>query len=276
GSTVPPTQDREGSGRLTGQEMLALLEDRVVGQEKLAVHVHQQAAFVVGRTVVDVQAVCLSLGKPEQHTRAPGCLGQLRHPFVIRGNRDILLEVPDRVTAERELGENHQVATFADRMGNHPLGMREVGLELAGPRVDLCEHDAHRFLPDSGGGDENALNISIIGGSPPVRAQRLSRRQVPMKPCSCSHARATSRGSFPSWETCLFSVIMTSLVSLAAIGLNTLAMSGLRSKASLRRLRAALNFGKKLRSSVSTVSPRARIRPSVVNTSPKLHGLPLA
>jgi hypothetical protein len=111
-------------------------------------HVHQQAVLVVGGAVVDVQTVCLRLGKPEQHARALGLLGQLRHPPVIGRDRDVLLEIPDRVATERQLGENHQLGALADRLGDHLLGTCDVGLELAGAGVDLRERNAHHYLLD--------------------------------------------------------------------------------------------------------------------------------
>jgi hypothetical protein len=38
--------------------------------------------------------------------------------------------------------------------------MRDIDPELTGLRVNLCDHDAHRYLPHGGGGTRR-LNVSI-------------------------------------------------------------------------------------------------------------------
>jgi hypothetical protein len=45
--------------------VLTFLKDRIVGQEQLAMYMYQPVALVVGRAVLEMHTVCLSLGKPE-------------------------------------------------------------------------------------------------------------------------------------------------------------------------------------------------------------------
>ena len=92
---------------------------------------------------------------------------------------------------------------------------------------------------------------------------------------SCSPLQATSAGSRPLTSISAFSRSRTSLVSFSAHRLDEVRDLGVFSAVAWSQHRGDVVVGEEVRSSSSTFRSSALIRPSVVNTSPKVQA-PLA
>ncbi len=164
-----------GAHRLTGGEVLALLED-VVGREvELAMGVHETAGVVVGGGVVVVHAQAV-LVEAHEDVGAQRVRGELGQPRVVRRHRHVLVDAAERVARQEQLGEDDEVAALTAGLGDDLSRPREVRLEVAELAGRLCERDPHEARERSAGAPRSGR--ALISSPLPGRLAQLGERRL--------------------------------------------------------------------------------------------------
>ena len=138
-----PVAGVEGAHRLADGEVLALLEDVVRRQVELAVRVDPRAGVVVRRRVVVVDAEPV-LAVADADVGPGRDRAERRQPRVVVRDRDVLVDLRERVARQEQLREDDEVAALAPRVGDDPGRALEVRIDVAERARELGEGDPHR------------------------------------------------------------------------------------------------------------------------------------
>ena len=162
-------------------EVLALLEHAVRRQVELAVHVPRHAALEVRRGVVRVQPRALE--EADDDRGAGARVGERGEPRVARLERDVVLDRPERVPRQAQLGQHDQLLALA-------LAARATGSPARARFASTSPSWTSNWTRASricrGALDPLGVRAREPGG---VARERLSRRP------QVAHERAPTRGA---------------------------------------------------------------------------------
>ena len=126
---------------VTGAEETLLVEQPVVGQIGLAVHVPDRPVLEQRRG--DEQLlVGRALDEADHHAHAAHLLGELAQARAVGAQGDLGVEVTEQVTGQAELREDEQLDTRRPGLADHRAMVGQVVVHAAERRCELAEADA--------------------------------------------------------------------------------------------------------------------------------------